>query len=53
MRIGIIGLGTVGNAMKRGLEQEHEIFVHDIGLDTSINDVTDNAELTFICVPTP
>ena len=53
MRIGIIGLGTVGEAMKRGLEGEHEIFVHDIGQDTSIADVTENAELTFICVPTP
>ena len=53
MRIGIIGLGTVGKAMKSGLEGEHEIFVHDIGMDTSITDVTENAELAFICVPTP
>jgi len=53
VRIGIIGLGTVGEAMKRGLEGEHEIFIHDIGLETSITDVTENAELTFICVPTP
>ena len=53
MRIGIIGLGTVGKALKSGLEKEHEIFVHDIGLDTSIADVTENAELSFVCVPTP
>ena len=53
MRIGIIGLGTVGKAMKSGLEEEHEIFVHDIGMDTSITDVTENAEMAFICVPTP
>ncbi len=53
MRIGIVGLGTVGKAMKSGLEGKHEIFVHDIGMDTSIEDVTENAELAFICVPTP
>ena len=53
MRIGIIGLGTVGKAMKSGLEGEHEIFVHDIGMDTRIADVIENSELAFICVPTP
>ena len=53
MRIGIIGLGTVGKAMKSGLAREHEIFVHDIGMDTSIANVIENAELIFVCVPTP
>tara|TARA_B100000676_G_scaffold294829_1_gene333254 strand:- start:124 stop:909 length:786 start_codon:yes stop_codon:yes gene_type:complete len=53
VRIGIIGLGTVGKAIKSGLGERHEIFVHDIGMDTSIADVTNNAELIFVCVPTP
>jgi len=53
VRIGIIGLGTVGKAIKSGLEREHEIFVHDIGMETSITDVTENADMAYICVPTP
>ena len=53
MRIGIIGLGTVGKALRDGFKSSHEIFVHDKGLGTDISDVTDNANLAYISVPTP
>ena len=34
MKIGIIGLGVVGIAIKKGFEDlNHEIFVHDIKLN--------------------
>ena len=53
MRIGIIGLGVIGNACKYGFEKlGHDIKVHDIKFNTSINEVL-NTEINFICVPTP
>lgn len=53
MKIGIVGLGVVGNAIKFGFAKlGHEILEHDIRLDTNISDVLDS-EICFICVPTP
>lgn len=53
MRIGIVGVGVVGGAVKDGLERlGHEVFVHDKKLDTSIVDVL-KTDVCFICVPTP
>ena len=53
MRIGIIGLGTVGRAIRDGFEPYHEIFIHDKNMGTEISDVIDNAEVVYIAVPTP
>jgi UDPglucose 6-dehydrogenase len=53
MRIGIIGLGTVGNAMKNGFEEWHDIFIHDPKLGTEISDIIENTEVAYISVPTP
>lgn len=53
MNIGIIGLGVVGSANKRGFELlGHRVAVHDIDLQTQIKDVL-HTDCTFICVPTP
>jgi UDPglucose 6-dehydrogenase len=53
MKIGIIGLGAVGSANKQGFEHiGHEVLVHDVKLDTTIQDVL-STEINFICVPTP
>lgn len=53
MKLGIIGLGVVGSANKKGFEHlGHEVLVHDIKLNTSIKDVLP-AEINFLCVPTP
>jgi UDPglucose 6-dehydrogenase len=53
MKIGIIGLGIVGEAVKHGFEKlGHKVKVHDIKLDTSIEDVLDT-EIVYLCVPTP
>ena len=53
MKIGIVGVGIVGQALKSGFEQRgFEIKVHDIKFDTSIENVLDT-DLTYICVPTP
>jgi len=40
MKIGIIGLGIIGSACKYGFEKlGHQIFVHDIKMNTKIEDV--------------
>ena len=53
MKIGIVGLGIIGNANKVGFEEVgHTVSVHDIKLGTTINEVLDT-EVVFVCVPTP
>jgi UDPglucose 6-dehydrogenase len=54
MKIGIIGLGLVGKAIRHGfVRMGHEVPAYDIKLpDTSLKDVL-NTDLTFVCVPTP
>ena len=53
MKVGIVGVGVVGGACKFGFELlGHELFVHDIALNTSLDNVL-NTDITFICVPTP
>ena len=53
MKIGIIGLGAVGSAIKKGFEYiGHEIYGHDIRYNTKVNDVL-STEITYICVGTP
>jgi UDPglucose 6-dehydrogenase len=54
MKIGIIGVGTVGGALQYGFNRiGHEVRVYDTNRPlTRIEDVADT-EVTFICVPTP
>lgn len=53
MKIGIIGMGTVGSANYSGFNMlGHDLVMHDTKLDTTINEVLDT-EIVFLCVPTP
>lgn len=53
MKVGVIGVGAVGSACRKGFELlEHEVSVHDPKLGTSIEDVVDT-EIVYVCVPTP
>lgn len=53
MKIGIVGLGVVGAAIRHGfVKLGHDVKVHDIRLDTRLDDLRDT-EISFICVPTP
>tara|TARA_E500000318_G_scaffold112057_1_gene133761 strand:+ start:16223 stop:17002 length:780 start_codon:yes stop_codon:yes gene_type:complete len=53
MKIGIIGKGVVGTAIKKGFEYiDHTVKYHDIKHDTVIEDVLDT-EIIYICVGTP
>ncbi|KKN36898.1 hypothetical protein LCGC14_0769080 [marine sediment metagenome] len=52
MEIGIIGHGIVGQAIHFGFTSlGHQIKVHDIKMDTQIEDVLET-EISYICVPT-
>jgi len=54
MRVGIMGLGFVGAAMKSILETKHHIYCYDPGkYDYSNSAILKNAELIFLCVGTP
>tara|TARA_R100001594_G_scaffold99773_1_gene134315 strand:+ start:3521 stop:4315 length:795 start_codon:yes stop_codon:yes gene_type:complete len=53
MKVGVVGVGVVGDAVRRGFEDlSHDVKIHDIRLDTKIQDVLET-ELCFLCVPTP
>lgn len=53
MKIGIVGLGIVGNACKFGFELlGHEVKVHDLKLKTTIEELG-GSTIVFVCVPTP
>jgi len=53
MKIGIVGMGVVGNANNTGFTLlGHELSFHDVKFDTSIDDVID-CEIVYLCLPTP
>ena len=53
MKIGIIGKGTVGDAVYRGLQQQgHQLSFYDVKHpETQLSDVL-NTQCVFVCVPT-
>ena len=53
-RIGIIGYGFVGKAVECGFKPLHRIFIHDNAISSlTIEEVVDNSDFIFVCVPTP
>lgn len=53
MKIGIVGLGIVGSAVKYGFEKlGHRMVGHDIKDDSRLEDVLD-CEIVYLCLPTP
>jgi UDPglucose 6-dehydrogenase len=56
--IGIIGQGFVGSAVREGMKNYFDVFAYDkdpkkFSNATSIFNVIENTEVTFLCVPTP
>lgn len=56
--IGIIGQGFVGSAVREGMQNYFKVFAFDkdpnkFSNATSIFNVVETTELTFLCVPTP
>lgn len=54
MRIGVVGVGMVGEVVKYGMERiGHDVSCHDIKWPgSSLKDVLET-DLIFVCVPTP
>ena len=54
-KIGIMGVGMVGGALKRYLEKKQgiELFLYDKGQNLGSPAEVNKAEIVFICVPTP
>lgn len=53
MKIGIIGVGAVGSACRKGFELlGHDVSIHDPKFNTTIEEVADS-EIIYVCVPTP
>ncbi len=56
MKIGIIGQGFVGSAIKAGLQDFYEVLTYDID-ETKCNSAHDQvcreSDIIFICIPTP
>jgi len=57
-KIGVIGQGYVGSAIKVGFKPYYEVSTYDkfdISKSThgNLNDVVNNSEVIFVCVPTP
>ncbi len=58
MKIGIVGVGVVGNATKEVLKQVHEIFLYDkykepYNQEENMDQLAENSEIVFVCVSTP
>lgn len=49
--IGIIGYGIVGKATHKGLLSEQSVIIHDIRLDTKLEDLY-VCDYAFFCIPT-
>ncbi len=58
MKVGIMGVGVVGNATAKVLEKAHEMFLYDkfkpeYSSKENLRNLAKNSEVIFICVPTP
>ena len=57
MKIGIVGQGFVGSAIREGLKDYHTVETFDIDLEksttTSLKSVVEKSTIIFVCLPTP
>ena len=57
MKIGIVGQGYVGTALKEGMSKHYSVETFDINPDLrtteTIKDLVKNTSMIFVCVPTP
>ena len=57
MKVGIVGVGYVGTALKEGFKEYHQVETYDLDTNlsscNSIDELVEKTELIFLCVPTP
>jgi len=55
-KIGVIGQGFVGNAVKEGMKNYYDVRTFDINgncNESSLGELVENVNETFLCLPTP
>lgn len=56
MKIGIIGQGFVGSAIREGLKENYTILTYDLDknkCNSTHKELCNNSDIVFVCVPTP
>ncbi len=56
MKVGIIGQGFVGSAIREGLKDYHQVLTYDIDESKCSNthqEVCRQSDIIFVCIPTP
>ena len=57
MRIGIVGQGYVGTAVKTVFEKHYDVETYDLDKDKCsvdyLEDIVELSNIIFVCVPTP
>jgi UDPglucose 6-dehydrogenase len=57
LKIGIIGQGFVGSAIREGLKNYYSVMTYDknpsVNSNSSISQICSDCEIIFVCVPTP
>ena len=51
--IGIIGKGIVGSTVNHWLAKAHEVKIHDPLIGTTLDELLEETNFAYICVPTP
>ena len=56
MKIGIVGQGFVGTAVREGLQNYHKVNTFDLVEEStckSLTELVEKSKVIFVCVPTP
>ena len=57
MKVGIVGQGFVGSAIREGLKSFHNVLTYDRNpaktMAVTLDQVVNHGEIIFVCVPTP
>jgi len=56
MKVGIVGQGFVGSAIREGLKDYHTVLTYDIDeskCNSTHEEVCRNSDIIFVCIPTP
>ena len=55
VKVGIVGNGFVGNAHYEGFKDSHDVAIHDIAPEKTVDsfEETVNRDIVFVCLPTP
>ena len=57
MKVGIVGQGFVGSAIREGLKEFHDVFTFDLAKEKrnveTLEELVKSSEIIFVCLPTP